>query len=137
VAPCLGFSDATERSDAMRGSEIVSELQNRKVADQRIIKWWRKENDFLDYELVGSFLNDVKPNQEFGGYEVIDTQEMWETLQKVPGVKVSRDKRRGEEVIVWTHTSSDGRETTHTCNFSPQSIMTIFDIETRGDVVDG
>lgn len=120
----------------MKASEIAMELRQNKVDEKSFIKWWRKENDFVDYELVETFINTTDPNLEFAGYEVLDLQGMWETLKHASPERVTREKRGHREVIVWRHRSQDGTEKTEVCNFTPQSVITIFDAETRGDVID-
>ena len=120
----------------MKASEIIRELRANKVDEAGFIKWWRKENDFVDYELIETFFNTTEPNQEFGGYEVLDLQGMWETLKHTTPEHVEREKRGHKEVIVWRHRRDDGSETTEVCTFSPQSVMSIFDAETRGNVIE-
>jgi len=120
----------------MKGSEIVKELRDNKVDQQNFIKWWRRENDFLDYELVAKFLEDVEPNQEFGGYEVLGLEEMWRHLQKIAPERVKREKRGNREVVVWTREAEDGTESTQVCDLTPRNLMAVFDVETRGNVVD-
>jgi hypothetical protein len=120
----------------MKASEIIIEIRKNKVDEKNFIKWWRKENDFVDYELVETFISTTNPNQEFAGYEILDLQGMWETLQSATPQRVTREKRGHKEVIVWRHLADDGTEKTEVCSFSPLNVMSIFDAETRGDVVD-
>jgi len=119
----------------MKASEIRQELGREKVDGSCIIKWWRKENDFVDYELVETFVATAEPNQEFAGYEILDRAAMWEALRQVTPDHVSREKRGGAEVIVWRHQLEDGAEKTEVCPFSTQNLLAIFDAETGGDVV--
>jgi hypothetical protein len=119
----------------MKGSDVVRDLAGQKT-DRRFIKWWRKENDFVDYELVDDFLADARQEQEFAGYELLDLQQMWETLRRaVPG-RVAREKYGQREVIVWSRMAEDGTMKEEVCPFTPESVMTIFDVETRGNVLD-
>lgn len=120
----------------MKASEIIQELRANKVDQSGFIKWWRKENDFVDYELIETFLETSEPNQEFAGYEVLDLQGMWETLKHTTPEHVLREKRGQKEVIVWHHQRADGSVRTEVCTFSPQTVMTIFDAETRGNVIE-
>ena len=36
----------------MRGREIVAALNERRTEQHCFVKWWRKEEDFLDYDLI-------------------------------------------------------------------------------------
>ena len=57
----------------MNGKQVVRAIeQNRKDSDQ-FIRWWRSENDFVDYELIDRFLETVKAEDEFAGFELLDT----------------------------------------------------------------
>jgi hypothetical protein len=113
----------------MRGREIVEQLQGRSQ-DKCFIKWWRRENDFSDYELIENFLADVRPEQEFADYRLLSLEEMWAELQKVGADRVRREKRTKGEVIVW-----EGGGGSRECPFTGDSVLSIFDVETRGNVV--
>ena len=120
----------------MKGSEVVHELTGQDTGERCFIKWWRRENDFVDYELVDSFIEQARTDQDFAGYELLNLQQMWETLQRSTAGHVTREKRGQREVIVWTHREASGKENTEVCNFTPQTVMAIFDVETRGNVLD-
>lgn len=119
----------------MKGSEVVRELAGLPT-DRRFIKWWRKENDFVDYELVDNFLNSIGLEQEFAGFELLDLEQMWETLTRAVPDRVSREKYARREVIVWEHIAGDGTARTDVLPYTAESVMQIFDAETRGDTLD-
>ncbi len=120
----------------MNGREVVKKLSGLEAGERCFIKWWRRENDFVDYELVDSFIEHAGAEQEFAGYELLNLQQMWETLQSSTRGLVTREKRGQREVIVWTHREASGKDHTEVCNFTPQTVMAIFDVETRGNVLD-
>jgi len=116
----------------MKGREIVEEMTGRAKEAQCFIKWWRRENDFVDYELVEKFARDIQEDQEFAGYELLDVEQMWQVLHSQIGNRIRRETRTKGEFLVWDR--KDGR--TEECLFTPGSVMAIFDVETKGDVID-
>ena len=116
----------------MIGREILKVIRERKTADHQFIKWWRKEEDWLDYDLIDTFMESADPNEEIDGFELVTMDGMWDSLVKATSGRVEREKRRGEEVIVWRKKSGEEQ----VCQFNAESVMTIFDVETHGDVID-
>ncbi len=116
----------------MTGNEVIKQLAERRKEGQVFIRWWRKEEDWLDLDLIDRFVENAKPDEEIGGFDLLSMDEMWEQVQKVGSSRVERTKKRGEEVIVWQKTV--GEELV--CPFTPESLLQIFDVETHGDFVD-
>ncbi len=116
----------------MNGKTIAGEIRRNRGEKDQFIRWWRKENDFVDYELIDRFLDNVSEDEEFGGYELIDTETMWENLKSRIPDRVKRERRKAGEMIFWGRPGKEDQ----TCPFSPESIMTIFDVETRGNVIE-
>lgn len=118
----------------MRGHEIYSTVTQLRTDEHSFVKWWRKENDFLDYDLIDRFITNIDHAEEIDGLELLTLDEMWAAVERVSGsrVKLVRDSR-GDQVE-WTHTGKSG---THheVCIYSPESVMKIFDVETRGNPV--
>lgn len=119
----------------MRGYEILKEMQAGGRGERVFIKWWRKENDFVDYELIDTFLANLQPDHEFAGFELLTAQQMWEELQRREPTRVTLGQQRGETVIRWRHVAEDGTMREEIFPFGPQAIMTVFDGETRGDTM--
>lgn len=116
----------------MTGMEIMKELREMRDERFQFIKWWRKENDFCDFQLLEDFKKNVTQEHEFAGYELLTTEEMWTELKSLVPEHVSKDKSWGKEVIRWQRPQKEAR----VCPFTASSIMDIFDVETRGDVLD-
>ena len=116
----------------MKGSQILRELKERDIGDKRFIKWWRRENDFVDYELIEHFTRDVSEDQDFAGYELLDTEQMWQALQGQAGERVRREKRTQGEFLLWEKEEGEVQE----CPFTPKNVIAVFDAETRGNVID-
>ena len=116
----------------MIGNEILKQIKERRTDDQQFIKWWRKEEDFLDFDLIDSFIENIDLGEEIGGFDLVSMDEMWENLEKVTSSRVERTKQRGEDVIVWRRGSGEEQ----VCPYNAESMMTIFDVETHGDYID-
>ena len=118
----------------MRGSELREAIKRRRNDQTHFIRWWRKENDFVDYELLEPFLRRLDDGLEFSGFELLDIGEMWQTLRRWVPDKVNHEQRIHKDVIVWKREQGSGFMTEE-LPFSAESIMHIFDRETGGDTV--
>jgi hypothetical protein len=118
----------------MTGKEIKQALGTVDTERQPFLKWWRKENDFADVELVEQFLREADPDLEFGGYELLNMEQMWDLLKRQSPHKVNRDEQWRKEVIVWNHPSRDGAPQ-QVCPFTAESLLTIFNVETKGNPI--
>ena len=116
----------------MTGKDILEQIKVQRRDDHRFIAWWRKEQDWLDYDLLDTYLENLGPDEEIGGFDLLTIEEMWENLKKAAPGRVERDTRRGEEVIVWRRIAGEEQ----VCPFIAASVMTIFNVETHGDNVD-
>ncbi len=119
----------------MRGSEILKEIDARAAPGQDFIRWWRRENDFADYELIDTFRDKVDGTQEFEGFELLDIDQMWDRLVSLDPQRIMRHKGTRSDVIIWNHPDEDGRMQQESYPYNAQSIMTIFDAETGGDTL--
>ena len=115
----------------MKTNDIVKAINEQRTTDINFIGWWRKEEDFIDYDLVDRFISNSLQNQEIGGFELLGTEGMWQRLQSVCGDRVMKTQKGGEQLIEWT-VGGERR----TLSYTPKSIMDIFDAETKGDVID-
>jgi hypothetical protein len=119
----------------MRSEDIIQQLKRGKLEGKEFIKWWRKENDFSDYELVDSYLKNVDKAHELENFELLDINQMWEVLKRWNPKGIRRSKSTKSDTIEWQHVTKDGRKHTYTCPYNAHSIMSIFDAETRGDTI--
>lgn len=117
----------------MKGDEIVRQIDARRGDDHRFVRWWRREEDWLDFELLDTFVQNIREDEEIEGFALLGMDEMWEYVRKVAGSRVERGERDGEAVVTWRRKS--GR--VMTCPFTPESLIRIFDVETRGNYIDG
>ena len=119
----------------MTGHEIIREMRQTGTGERCVIKWWRKENDFADYELVDTFLANLDPDHEFAGFELLTKEEMWQEVQKRDPQHVLLGKHRGETVIRWQHIAGDGTIREEILPYDAASLLTVFEEETRGDTI--
>ena len=118
----------------MRKSDIMKIVDERLTSDHHFVKWWRKENDFLDFDLINHFLENLTTSDEIGGFDLLTMDEMWSEVQKVSGDKVKRIQSDDREVLGWIHDGKEGLKS-YTCEFSPENLLKIFDVETKGNPV--
>lgn len=119
----------------MRSDEIIRGIVQGRREGKSFIKWWRIENDFTDYELLDSFIEHAGSGDEFAGYELLDTEQMWTELKRWKPSGLKRHRTVHGEQIEWQRKSAGGTLNTETRPFTPEAIMEIFDEETGGDVL--
>jgi hypothetical protein len=114
----------------MKGSEVQAQIiEQNQEGRYAFISWWRREEDWLDYDLLDRFVANASPDEEIDGFSLLTLEEMWEQLIKVAGGRVMRVEGYVGGKIVWEH-KGERRE----YPFSADAIMEIFDEETEGNV---
>lgn len=118
----------------MEGPKVLQEVDRQRAPTHTFIKWWRREHDFLNFELLERFEEEIRDDRIkwLEGFELLDTEEMWRELKDRFPERVFREKRTKGEFLVWHRKEGETRE----CFFTPENIMTVFDVETRGNVID-
>ena len=119
----------------MTGNELKRRLMDTDLEGRCFIKWWRKENDFADYELVDHFMENLAPEHEFESFQLMTMDEMWNELHNLEPKRIWMDKQHGEKVLHWQHLGSDGQLREDIYRFSPKVLMALFDKETHGDTL--
>jgi hypothetical protein len=127
------------REVAMQGYELVKEIEKERTAhsDRIFIKWWRKEEDFIDFDLVTRFLETLNPASDISGFELINQDQMWKAVESRSKGRVSKVARDGQWVLLWT--PPKGAETDITCTecpYTPETLLKILDAETNDNYVD-
>ena len=117
----------------MKGYEITRELKERRSGSDTFIKWWRKENDFLDYDLIDRYVSNFKDSEEISGFELLSFDDMWHEVKRICGDRITRTGSDGSEQISW---QPPGGKQVQECPFTPQSLINIYDRETKGNPVD-
>ena len=117
----------------MQGYELIKSIREQRADSHRFIKFWRKEEDFLDFDLLERFLGNLRDDQVIDGFELLDTDSMWDTVRRASGNVVTRTVRDGKDILLWT--DSQGLVTKE-LPFNEESLITIFDAETNDNYVD-
>ena len=97
------------------------------------IKWWRKEEDFLDFDLLERFRTNLSDDQTIEGFDLVGMDEMWGYLQKVAGNKVDRVVKNGVDTLLW---SDEEKMVVKEMPFTAESLIEVFDAETDDNFVD-
>jgi len=123
----------------MQGYQLVKEIrQERSAHPERIfIKWWRKEEDFIDFDLVVRFLDTLNYASEINGFELIDQDEMWKTVESRARGRVTKVQRDGRWMLLWS--PPEGAEVEDKCTecpYTPEMLLKILDAETNSNYVD-
>jgi len=123
----------------MQGYELVKEIEKERSAhpDRVFIKWWRKEEDFIDFDLLTRFLENLNYSSDISGFDLIDQDQMWRAVESRTNGRVTRVQKNGDWVLLWT--PSKGLETDVTCTecpYTPDMLLKILDAETRDNYVD-
>ena len=119
----------------MLGLEIESMLKADRSGHYQFVKWWRKENDFVDYDLIDNFMARLSDSEEFDGIELLTMDDMWQEVQRVAGARVKKIHEKSGDSVEWEHAGKTGIHR-KVCVYCPETLMTIFDVETRGNPVD-
>lgn len=123
----------------MQGYELVKQVREEKSAhpERVFIKWWRNEEDFIDFDLVGRFLDNLKESTKIGGFELIDQEEMWRTVEARCGGRISKERRDGDWVVRWDPPSGvEVEDRRDEYPYTPESLLKILDMETNYNYVD-
>jgi len=120
----------------MTGTEVLREIDRQELKNRHFIKWWRKENDFVDIELMETFRDSVSAGDEFSGFELLDMEQLWEIVKRLCPERVSRRVFDNHEMIVWDRVDKNRVKTTFRCSYAPEFLIQIFNVETRGNYIE-
>lgn len=119
----------------MTGREIVDTINNRRSEEHCFVKWWRKEEDFLDYDLIDRFIKNVGGGVEMGGVDLLTMDDMWNEVKRIGGTRVTLRHDENGDSVEWVHKGKTGVHR-NVCAFVPETLMEIYDVETKGNPVD-
>ena len=119
----------------MTGTEIRTQFAGELPAACRFVRWWRRENDFVDYDLAERFRANLSDTEELGGVECVSHEELWQELQRLCGERLSvQHSSRSGTVISWARRDATGLTVTEP-PYSDESLLEIFDAETGGNPI--
>jgi hypothetical protein len=124
---------------AMQGYELVKEIEQERTAhsDRIFIKWWRNEEDFIDFDLVSRFLENLNYSSDISGFELINQDQMWKAVESRAKGKVTKVQRDGRWVVLWSPPAGAEVENPCTeCPYTPETLLKILDAETGDNYID-
>jgi hypothetical protein len=123
----------------MQGHQLAKKIRSDREAKPNniFIKWWRKEEDYIDFDLVARFLDNLKDSTEIAGFELIDQDEMWRTIERRCSGRVSKVQRDGRWVLLWNPPEgAEVEERLPEYPYTPETLLKILDVETNYNYVD-
>ena len=124
----------------MQGYELVKRIREERSAhpERMFIKWWRIEQDWIDFDMVTRFLDRVDyGGAEIAGFELIDQEEMWRTIERRCGGRAKKVERDGKWVLLWDPPEgAEVEERLPEYPYTPETLLKILDVETNYNYVD-
>jgi hypothetical protein len=115
--------------------EMLKIIEEQRNENHHFVKLWRKENDFVDFELIERFKEEAGSNMDMGGIELLTMEDMWNEVKRLVGTRVKLIHDVTGDNVEWVHEGKTGT-VTNICGYTPETLMTIFDVETKGNPVD-
>jgi hypothetical protein len=119
----------------MRGHDIVKSINERQSGTYCFVKCWRKEEDFLDVDLIDRFVNETKGTEEYEGVDLLTMDDMWKEVRRISGSRVTLLRGTDGDRVEWVHKGKTGLRT-NVCAYTPETLMQIYDVETKGNPID-
>lgn len=123
----------------MQGYELVKEVERERShhPERMFIKWWRKEEDWINFDLVTRFLENLNYSSDITGFELIDLDQMWRAVESRSKGAVRKVERDGKQIVLWTPPKHSEHEITCTeCEYTPETLLKILDAVTDDNYVD-
>lgn len=110
-------------------SEVIEQLAAQRKEGECFIKSWETGHSFVDFDLIERFVSNCGHERALEGFELLDMEQMWQSLIDLDPDKLVRVGSRGSEVIEWVWRDSNGVEKKNVYPFTPEGIMNIIDDE--------
>src|SRR5690349_14881968 len=109
----------------MTRSEVIDRIAGQRRAEHCFIKSWEAGHSFVDFDLIERFISKRGQETAIEGFELLDMEQMWQTLIDLDPDKLIRVKSGEGEIIEWDWQDSAGTEKKSVYPFTPEGIMTI------------
>ena len=80
-------------------------------------------------------MEDAGCNKELGGLDLLTMDDMWNELKRITGTRLKLVHDTSGDKVEWVHQGKTGT-TNQVCDYTPETLMTIFDVETKGNPPD-
>ena len=109
----------------MTRSEAISKIAADRRENDCFIKLYKTGHNLVDFDLIDEFISKRDQSGEIDEFELLDMEQMWQTLIDLDPDKLTRSGSGANEVIEWYWTNSDGVEKKAVYPFTPAGIMNI------------
>lgn len=109
----------------MTRSEVISKIASERKNNQFFIKLFKTGHKLVDFDLIDGFISKRDQIGEIDEFELLDMEQMWQTLIDLDPDKLTRSGSGEDEVIEWYWTNSVGVEKKTIYPFTPDGIMSI------------
>lgn len=109
--------------------EVIEQIAAQRKEGECFIKSWETGHSFVDFDLIDRFIGKPLHERALEGFELLDIEQMWQSLIDLDPDKLVRVKNGGSEVIEWIWMDSKGAEKKNVYPFTPEGIMNIIDDE--------
>jgi len=109
----------------MTRSEVISKIASERKGNQFFIKLFKTGHKLVDFDLIDEFISKRDQSGEIDEFELLDMEQMWQTLIDLDPDKLTRSGNGADEVIEWYWTNSEGVEKKTIYPFTPAGIMCI------------
>jgi hypothetical protein len=113
----------------MTSNDVIAKIAAEREERHCFIKSWITGHTFIDFNLIDPFIRTLGKDATIEGFELLDIEQMWQTLIDLDPDKLQRVKSGSGEVVEWLWKDSDGTEKKTVYPFTPEGIMTIIDDE--------
>jgi len=107
-------------------------MDEKRTENHCFIKWWRKDEGVVDIELLDTFFDTAKAGDRFDGFELLDMEDMWVIVKRQCLGWVERTVQNDDEVLIWERVDSTGGKRRINCQFAPEFLIKVFEVETGG-----
>jgi len=113
----------------MTRSEVSEQIVAQRREEHCFIKSWEAGHTFVDFDLIERFISKRGQEGAIEGFELLDLEQMWQSLIDLDPDKLVRVKSGEGEVIEWDWLDSNGNAKKTSYPFTPAGIMTILEDE--------